>query len=100
MKRLGIGVAVLAVGLTPALLVAQQRGPEPQQGTGQNNPDMEHGTTPIGKSEQPRGSDTAPQSTGQESPDTQQTKHKKKKKKVKKNHKDHGGSHDQASPQS
>ena len=98
MQRLRMGALVLAVGLTPALLVGQ-RGPEPQQGTGQNNPDMEHGNAPGGKSDQPNDSGTAaPQSPGQESPDTQQTKPSTKKGK-KKNHKEHGGSHDQASPQ-
>lgn len=93
-----MGALVLAVQLTPALLMAQ-RGPEPQQGTGQNNPDMEHSNAPGGKSDQSDKSGTAaPESPGQESPDTQQTKRSTKKGK-KKNHKEHGGSHDQASPQ-
>jgi len=99
MKKLRAGVLALTITVTPVFLLAQ-RGPEPQQGTGQNNPDMEHGNSGS-KSDHPNSSGdksgtAAPQSPGQESPDTQQTKPSTKRSK----HKKHGGSHDQASPQS
>ena len=99
MKKLRTGLLALTIGLAPVLLLAQ-RGPEPQQGTGQNNPDMEHGNSGS-KSDHSNNSGNnsgtaAPQSPGQESPDTQQTKPSAKRSK----HKKHGGSHDQASPQS
>lgn len=95
MRRARVALAVLTLLSAPAALLAQ-RGPEPQQGTGQNNPDMERGAPPAGKSEQPSTS-AAPneQGTGQNNPDTQQTRHRTSKSK----HKKHGGSHDQASPQ-
>lgn len=95
MGKLRTSVAALTLLVMPTVLVAQ-RGPEPQQGTGQNNPDMERGSSPAGKSEQPSTSNTpTEQGTGQNNPDTQQTKHRSSKQK----HKNHGGSHDQASPQ-
>lgn len=103
MRRLRTAVAALTLVTAPAVLMAQ-RGPEPQQGTGQNNPDMER--SPSGKSAQPSTSNVPneqgtrknspdTQGTGQNNPATQQTRHHNDKQ----NHKKHGGSHDQASPQ-
>ncbi len=98
MKQLRTAIAALTLMVTPAVLIAQ-RGPEPQQGTGQNNPDMETGSSPAGKSAQPNTSGAPKQQgTGQNSPDTQQQSHGKHTGNKQK-HKEHGGSHDQASPQ-
>lgn len=95
MRQLRTAVAILALLTTPAILVGQ-RGPEPQQGTGQNNPDMERGTPPSGKSEQPGTSGASQEpGTGPSTPDTKQTHRDASKSK----HKQHGGSHDQAAPQ-
>jgi len=74
-----------------------QRGPEPQQGTGQNNPDMERGSHPYDKAGRNTSDVPTEQGTEQSNPDTQQGKHHTSKQKQK--HKKHGGSHDQASPQ-
>lgn len=94
-RRIRIGVATLALAGVPAVLMAQ-RGPEPQQGTGQNNPDMEHGPTPGSKPAEPNPSGLPrEQGTGQNNPDTQQQKHHTG---GKKKHKKQSEPHEPAKP--